>query len=38
MPNGTKYEGNFKNGKKHGQGVWISSNGKSYEGQYVEGL
>ena len=24
--------------KKHGQGVWTSRNGDSYEGEYVKGL
>ena len=35
---GSKYEGNCKAGKRHGQGVWTGSNGNVYEGQYVDGF
>ena len=33
---GSIYEGEFKNGKKHGIGHFTWSDGSSYEGQFVE--
>ena len=31
------YSGEFKNGKKHGQGTFISPNGNKYVGEYKDG-
>ena len=36
-PNGDVYSGEFKNGKKHGQGTFISPNGNKYVGEYKDG-
>lgn len=36
LPDGSIYVGNFKRGKKHGQGVMTYSNGDCYEGNWVE--
>lgn len=35
-PDGSKYEGQFLNGKFHGQGVFYFANGDKYEGQFSE--
>jgi hypothetical protein len=35
--NGDKYEGNFINGKKEGNGVYSWKNGKKYEGEFING-
>ena len=35
---GDKYIGSFKNGKMHGQGKHVSTNGKIYIGSYLFGL
>ena len=35
---GVKYEGEFKEGKKHGNGKYWFSNGDTYEGGYLNGL
>ena len=33
---GSKFEGEFKDGEKHGQGKYISPNGSKYEGEYKD--
>lgn len=35
--NGDEYSGEWKAGKKHGQGVYIWADGQRYEGQWREG-
>ena len=37
LPNGDKYEGEFKNEKFHGQGKYSFSNGNIYEGEFKDG-
>ena len=37
MSNGTKHEGEFKDGKAHGKGTLIMTNGDQYEGEYKDG-
>ena len=32
-----KYTGEFKDGKKHGQGTWISTDGEKYSGEWKDG-
>ena len=32
-----KYEGDFKNGLKHGKGLYSFKNGTKYKGDYCEG-
>ena len=34
--NGAKYEGEWKNNKRHGKGKMINSDGKIYEGDFKE--
>lgn len=36
-PDGTKYEGSFKNNKIEGKGIWLWPNGDKYEGQFLDG-
>ena len=36
-PNGTKYEGGWKDGTYHGQGTMTYSNGDTYEGEWKDG-
>jgi hypothetical protein len=36
--NGNKYEGDFKNSKPHGKGVYTWINGENYEGEWKVGL
>ena len=36
--NGGIYEGEFLNGKQHGQGKYISADGYEYSGQWVNGI
>jgi serine/threonine protein kinase len=36
-PNGSKYTGEIKNGKRHGKGTMNFVNGNSYEGQFCNG-
>ena len=33
-----KYEGQFKDGKRHGQGTFFYANGDKYEGQFKDDL
>lgn len=35
MPIYGRYEGEFKNGKKHGKGKFIGEDGSEYEGEFV---
>ena len=35
--NGEKYEGEWKNEKRHGQGAYIHPNGKRYDGEWRDG-
>ena len=35
-PNGDKYEGQFRHGKRHGQGKRINADGSTYVGSYEE--
>ena len=32
-----KYAGEFKDGKEHGQGTYISHDGRKYEGEWKDG-
>jgi len=34
---GRKYVGEWKNGKKHGQGTYAFANGDKYVGEYKDG-
>ena len=36
-PNGNRYVGDYKNNKKHGQGVYTAANGDSYSGEFKDG-
>ena len=36
-PDGRKYDGEWKNGKQHGVGVYTSASGKTKKGQWSEG-
>ena len=36
-PNGTKYVGEYKNGKRHGQGTLTTPDGRKYVGEYKDG-
>ena len=36
--NGDKYEGQMKNGKMHGKGVYSFSNGEKYEGEFKDDM
>ena len=36
--NGTKFEGEFKYGKRHGRGKLRNKNGSLYEGDFFNGL
>ena len=36
-PNGDQYEGQFKDGERHGFGILTSQNGDKYEGKWEEG-
>jgi hypothetical protein len=38
LADGTRYEGGFKNGTLHGQGVWQGDGGRRYEGEYKAGV
>ncbi len=33
---GNRYEGNYKNDKKHGNGIYEWADGRKYIGEYVE--
>ena len=33
-PNGTKYVGEYKDGKRHGQGTLTTPDGRKYEGEW----
>ena len=35
-PNGDKYTGQFKNGKRHGRGIRKNADGSVFEGNYEE--
>ena len=37
LPDGRKYEGEWKEGEKHGQGTWTHPDGDKYEGEFQEG-
>jgi len=37
MPDGTKYTGDWKNGKAHGKGVKFLQNGTMYDGTWDDG-
>ena len=37
-PNGTRYDGEWVNGKPHGKGTSYYNDGSKYEGFYVNGL
>ena len=32
----SKYEGDYKGGKRHGRGVWVGANGNRYEGDFKD--
>ena len=32
-----RYDGNWKNGKQHGEGLYTTSNGKSRKGEWADG-
>ena len=34
-PDGSKYEGNFKAGKRHGKGFKTYHNGETYDGNWI---
>ena len=34
---GNFYEGQFKDGKFHGKGIYHYSNGNKYDGEFIEG-
>ena len=36
-PNGSKYLGEYKDGKKHGQGTFTYPNGDKYVGEFKDG-
>ena len=36
-PNGTRYAGTFRNGRRHGQGIYTTAEGAVYEGGHVNG-
>ncbi len=36
-PDGRKYDGQWLNGKQHGEGVYTTSNNKTKRGQWVDG-
>ena len=36
MPNGDKFEGEFKYNKPSGQGVWTLANGNQVRGEYTQ--
>jgi hypothetical protein len=36
-PDGRKYEGDWKNGKQHGVGIYTSASGKTKKGEWSEG-
>ncbi len=33
-PDGSKYVGEMKNGKRHGRGIWVRTDGMKYEGEW----
>ena len=37
-PSGSKYTGDWRDGRQHGQGVCETFDGEQYTGQYVDGL
>ena len=37
LQDGRKYEGHYKNDKKHGQGIYTWADGRKYDGQWQNG-
>ena len=37
QPDGTKYQGEWKDDKRHGKGVYTYSNGTKHEGEWKDG-
>ena len=37
FPDGTRYEGEYRNGKRHGQGILTMPDGTRYEGAFRDG-
>ena len=37
-PDGSKYIGNWEDGKRNGQGFYTFSDGRSYQGEWVDDL
>ena len=36
--NGERYKGSYKNGLKHGHGIWTHPDGDTYKGKFKSGL
>lgn len=35
-PDGSKYEGEMKDGRRHGRGIWVRADGLKYEGEWED--
>ncbi len=35
-PDGSRYDGEMKDGKRHGRGIWVRSDGLKYEGEWED--